>query len=147
LYVFINSSKKGAESRREKEAGILMRPFLENGGDPSSNLGRGVYTIAIIGCCNSVKFSFDPIFLKFRNIYKVKHTIRKVYFTLKMALKKNKLKQYREKNKMTQEYLANKTNVTRQTIISIENGKYIPSLPLALNFAQIFKCKVEDLFG
>ncbi len=63
-----------------------------------------------------------------------------------MALKKNKLKQYREKNKMTQEFLAGKIGVTRQTIISIENGKYVPSLPLALKFSKIFKCKVEDLF-
>jgi putative transcriptional regulator len=63
-----------------------------------------------------------------------------------MALKKNKLKEYRENNKMTQEKLADVTEVTRQTIISIENGKYIPSLPLALKFAKTFKCKVEDLF-
>jgi putative transcriptional regulator len=64
-----------------------------------------------------------------------------------MALKKNKLKQYREKNKMTQKKLAGRTGVTRQTIISIENGRYTPSLPLALKFAKTFKCKVEDLFG
>ncbi|RLG25913.1 transcriptional regulator [Methanosarcinales archaeon] len=63
-----------------------------------------------------------------------------------MKLKTNKLKEFREKDKMTQEKLANKIGVTRQTIISIENGKYIPSLPLALKFAKIFKCKVEDLF-
>jgi putative transcriptional regulator len=63
-----------------------------------------------------------------------------------MVLKKNKLKEYRERNKMTQEKLAERTEVTRQTIISIENGKYIPSLPLALGFAKTFKCKVEDLF-
>ncbi|MBU1135914.1 MAG: helix-turn-helix transcriptional regulator [Nanoarchaeota archaeon] len=63
-----------------------------------------------------------------------------------MALKKNKLKEYREKNKMTQEKLAGIIGVTRQTIISIENGKYIPSLPLALKFSKLFKCKVENLF-
>lgn len=64
-----------------------------------------------------------------------------------MALTKNKLKEHREKNRITQEQLANITGVTRQTIISIENGRYIPSLPLALKFAKTFKCKVEDLFG
>lgn len=64
-----------------------------------------------------------------------------------MALKKNKLKEYREKNKVTQEKLAQITGVTRQTIISVETGKYIPSLPLALKFAKIFRCNVEDLFG
>jgi len=64
-----------------------------------------------------------------------------------MKLKKNNLKKYREKNKMTQEKLSEKTGVTRQTIISIENGKYVPSLPLALKFSKIFKCKIGDLFG
>ncbi|CAD7771190.1 helix-turn-helix protein [Candidatus Methanoperedenaceae archaeon GB37] len=63
-----------------------------------------------------------------------------------MKLKTNKLKEFRENNEMTQEELADRVGVTRQTIISIENGKYIPSLPLALKFAKVFKCKVEDLF-
>lgn len=48
---------------------------------------------------------------------------------------------------MTQEDLAAKTGVSRQTIISIESGRYVPSLELALKFAALFKCKVEDLFG
>ena len=62
-------------------------------------------------------------------------------------LKKNNLKKFREKRKMTQEKLAEQAGVTRQTVISIENGKYTPSLSLALKFARIFACKVEDLFG
>ena len=48
---------------------------------------------------------------------------------------------------MSQEKLAEVVNVTRQTIISIEKGKYVPSLELALKFAKEFKCKVEDVFG
>jgi putative transcriptional regulator len=64
-----------------------------------------------------------------------------------MTLRKNRLRQYREMKKMTQEKLAEKSGVTRQTIISIESGKYIPSLPLALKFAEIFGCKVEEIFG
>ncbi len=64
-----------------------------------------------------------------------------------MTLQKNKLKEYREKAKLTQDKLAEKTGVTRQTIISIESGKYVPSLELALKFAKMFKCKIEDLFG
>ena len=64
-----------------------------------------------------------------------------------MKLKKNNLKEFRKKHGISQEKLAEKTNVTRQTIISIENGKYVPSLPLALKFAGEFGCKVEDLFG
>lgn len=63
------------------------------------------------------------------------------------GLKKNKLREYRKKMNFSQEKLADKVNVTRQTIISIENGRYVPSLQLALKFAKLFKCKVEDLFG
>lgn len=54
--------------------------------------------------------------------------------------------EYRRKAKMTQEHLAKMLGVTRQTIISIEQGKYIASLPLALKLAKVFKVKVEDLF-
>ena len=64
-----------------------------------------------------------------------------------MAISKNKLKEYREKTGLSQEKLANQVEVTRQTIISIETGRYVPSLELALKFANLFKCKVEDLFG
>lgn len=64
-----------------------------------------------------------------------------------MALVKNKLREYRERNGMTQEQLGERVSVTRQTIISIENWRYVPSLELALKFAKLFKCKAEDLFG
>ena len=64
-----------------------------------------------------------------------------------MTLTKNKLREYREKLNYSQEKLAEHVQVTRQTIISIESGKYVPSLELALKFARLFKCKVEDLFG
>ena len=64
----------------------------------------------------------------------------------KMALTKNKLKEYREKKGITQEKLADMAKVTRQTIISVEGNKYVPSLELSLKFAKIFKCKVENLF-
>ncbi len=59
----------------------------------------------------------------------------------------NKVYLYRKKAKMTQEALAKALGVTRQTIISIEQGRYIASLPLALKLAQIFETKVEDLFS
>lgn len=62
-------------------------------------------------------------------------------------LKKNKLREYREKAKLSQEKLAEKVKVTRQTIISLETGRYVPSLELALKLAELFKTKVEDLFG
>ncbi|MBN2881250.1 helix-turn-helix transcriptional regulator [Candidatus Woesearchaeota archaeon] len=64
-----------------------------------------------------------------------------------MTLTKNNLKYFRTKEGISQEKLAEKVEVTRQTIISIETGKYVPSLELALKFAKLFKCKVEDLFG
>lgn len=60
---------------------------------------------------------------------------------------KNELRQYREKAGLTQEKLAERVAVSRQTIISIENGRYTPSLELALKFAALFDCRVEDLFG
>lgn len=66
---------------------------------------------------------------------------------IKMPLAKNKLKELREKKRLTQEKLAELSGVSRQTVISIETGKYVPSLELALKFAKIFGCKVEDLFG
>ena len=47
---------------------------------------------------------------------------------------------------MTQQELADACQVSRQSIISIERGKYIPSLPLALRLAEIFRCSTEDLF-
>jgi putative transcriptional regulator len=42
--------------------------------------------------------------------------------------------------------LAARLSVSRQTINSIENGRYLPSLPLALSLAQIFDTPVEDIF-
>ncbi len=64
-----------------------------------------------------------------------------------MALAKNLLKEHRERLGLTQEKLAEAVHVSRQTIISIEVGRYVPSLELALQFAQVFHCRVEDLFG
>lgn len=47
---------------------------------------------------------------------------------------------------MTQQELADKVDVTRQTIIALEKGNYTPSVALALRLAKVFKCNVEDLF-
>ena len=59
----------------------------------------------------------------------------------------NEVQKFRKANKITQEDLAKMVNVTRQTIISIEQGKYIASLPLALKIAKVFNTKVEDIFS
>lgn len=47
---------------------------------------------------------------------------------------------------MTQEYFASQLNVSRQTIISIESGRYIPSTVLSLKIAKLLGKKVEALF-
>ena len=59
---------------------------------------------------------------------------------------KNKVKVFRAMHDLTQEALANRLGVTRQTIVSIENGKYDPSLPLAFNIANLFNVRLEDIF-
>ena len=64
-----------------------------------------------------------------------------------MTLTKNKLKELREQRGYTQEDLAGKAGVSRQTIISIESGRYVPSLELSFKLSKIFNCKIEALFG
>ena len=49
--------------------------------------------------------------------------------------------------KLTQDDSAKEVDVTRQTIISLENGKYVASLQLALKMAKFFNVSVEDLFS
>lgn len=51
-----------------------------------------------------------------------------------------------ENGQMTQQQLADKAGVTRQTIIAIEAGGYSPSLPLAFKIAQTFGISIEDVF-
>ncbi len=59
----------------------------------------------------------------------------------------NKIKEIRKSLKMTQEELASTVDVTRQTIISLEAGRYNPSLELAWRIAKALKKKkVEDVF-
>jgi putative transcriptional regulator len=49
-------------------------------------------------------------------------------------------------DEMTQQELADKTGVTRQTIVAIENGKYFPSLELAFRMASVFKVTLSEVF-
>jgi len=60
---------------------------------------------------------------------------------------KNKVYEWRTKKGLTQEQLAEKVGVTRQTIIAIEKGNYTPSVLLALKFAKTFSVSVESLFS
>ena len=50
-------------------------------------------------------------------------------------------------NEMTQQELADKTGVTRQTIVAIENGKYFPSLELAFRMAFVFNVSLIEVFS
>ena len=52
----------------------------------------------------------------------------------------------RTKKGLTQEELAERAGITRQTVISIEKGNYPPSVLLALKMAAVFKVPVEDIF-
>ena len=58
----------------------------------------------------------------------------------------NQVKEIRLEFELTQEDLAKKAGVSRQSIISIEQGRYIPSLPLALKFAKLFQRPTDDIF-
>ncbi|MCC0629170.1 helix-turn-helix transcriptional regulator [Clostridioides sp. ES-S-0108-01] len=61
-------------------------------------------------------------------------------------LMKTKIKEYREKLLMTQNELAKLVGVRRETIVHLENGKYNPSLKLAMDIAKVFNTTVENLF-
>lgn len=76
-----------------------------------------------------------------------------LYYKCKVHLTKErgddletKIQQYRKEKKVTQNELADAVDVTRQTIISLENGKYKASLVLAHKIAQFFEVKIEDIF-
>ncbi|MGI6487462.1 MAG: helix-turn-helix transcriptional regulator [Syntrophomonadaceae bacterium] len=58
----------------------------------------------------------------------------------------NRLRQLREKHDLTQEDLAARVGVSRQTIISLEKGRYNPSLLLAYKLARVFNLTIEEVF-
>ena len=86
----------------------------------------------------------------------VKFTLRKMNFTSERVVRMivNKLRELREAKMAesdeseiwTQEGLAKRLGVTRQTIISMEKGTYNPSLTLAFKLANLFRVKIEDIF-
>jgi putative transcriptional regulator len=59
----------------------------------------------------------------------------------------NNIREHRKRAGLTQEALADALGVSRQTIISIEKGKYVPSLPLAFRIARFFECSADDMFA
>lgn len=58
----------------------------------------------------------------------------------------NRLRELREQTGLTQEDLAARVNVSRQTIISLEKGKYNPSIILAYRLARVFTLPIEAVF-
>ncbi|MCL5410859.1 MAG: Hsp20 family protein [Patescibacteria group bacterium] len=58
-----------------------------------------------------------------------------------------KIKNLREEKKLTQEELAEKLGISRQSIISVEKGKCLPSLPLALRISELFDLAFDEIFG
>ena len=58
----------------------------------------------------------------------------------------NRVKELRLAREWTQEQLAEAAGVSRQSIISIERNRYVPSLGLALIFARIFACSTDEIF-
>ena len=60
---------------------------------------------------------------------------------------KNKIKQLRKAAGLRQEDMAKMLDVSRQTIIAIENDKYNPTLELAMKIAKLLKMHVEDIFS
>ncbi len=58
----------------------------------------------------------------------------------------NKIKELRARHNLTQQDLAKKVNIRRETIVFLEKGKYNPSLKLAYDISRIFKMTIEDIF-
>lgn len=74
----------------------------------------------------------------------------KANFTFKLKegayILKNRLEEIRKQNKVTQEELATALEVSRQTIGSLENGRYNPSIILAFKIARYFNMAIEEIF-
>ena len=58
----------------------------------------------------------------------------------------NKIEDFRNKNGWTQQDLADRCEVSRQTIISLERGRYNPSIMLAFRLSEIFEVPIEEIF-
>lgn len=58
----------------------------------------------------------------------------------------NRIKEFRARHNLTQEELARKVNVRRETIVFLEKNKYNPSLKLAFDLSRVFSVTIEELF-
>lgn len=59
---------------------------------------------------------------------------------------RNDIRAFRTRTGWSQQALADRLGVSRQTVISLEKGRFDPSLPLAFRLAETFDCRIEDLF-
>jgi putative transcriptional regulator len=59
---------------------------------------------------------------------------------------KNNIRDMRTKHNFTQDELAERLDVSRQTIFSLEKGRYNPSITLAFKLSRVFNCKIEEVF-
>jgi putative transcriptional regulator len=59
----------------------------------------------------------------------------------------NRVREFRNAHGWTQQELAERVGVSRQSINSIERNRYVPSLPLALAFARVFGCSTDEVFS
>ena len=59
---------------------------------------------------------------------------------------RTRIKEFRARHNLTQEELAHKVGIRRETIVFLEKGRYNPSLKLAHSIAKLFKVKIEEIF-
>lgn len=64
-----------------------------------------------------------------------------------MSSIRNRVKELRDARGWTQQQLADAVGVSRQSINSIERGRYVPSLELALTFARLFRLSTDEIFA
>lgn len=60
---------------------------------------------------------------------------------------KNRLPELRAERGWSQQMVADLIGVSRQTVISLEKGRFDPSLPVAFSLAHLFECRIEDIFS
>lgn len=77
-----------------------------------------------------------------------RYTIIERVFKMGKSIIQNNIRRLRfDNDEMTQQVLADKVNVSRQTIVAIEKGNYSPSLELAFRISHIFNKKLEEVFS
>ncbi len=84
--------------------------------------------------------------VKYTILHGVKRVLHFYYMRKEGDLLQTKIAELRKRRGVTQEELADAVNVTRQTIISLESGKYKASLILAHKLAQFFDMTIEEMF-